>query len=63
MHPCDHAEYHSAQTRYAVDAARLRYVVVCDSCGAVVRELGSAEYRPEPRLDIVPPRPPSPLAA
>jgi hypothetical protein len=56
MHPCDHAEYHSAQARYAADDARLRYVVVCDSCGAELRELGSTEYRPEPRLDAVPPQ-------
>jgi hypothetical protein len=57
MDPCDHAEFHSAQTRYAADVARLRYVVVCDSCGAEVRELHSIEYRPEPKLDAVLPRP------
>jgi hypothetical protein len=56
MHPCDHAEYHSAQTRYAVEVAQLRYVVVCDSCGAELRELGTTDYRPEPRLGPVLPR-------
>jgi hypothetical protein len=57
MAPCDHAEFHSAQTRYAVAAAQLRYVVICDSCGAELRELGTSAYRPEPRFDPVPPRP------
>jgi hypothetical protein len=55
--PCDHAEFHSAQSRYAAELAQLRYVVVCDSCGAELRELGSVDYRPEPRFDAVPPRP------
>ena len=57
MHPCDHAEYHSAQTRYAADVAQLRYIVVCDNCGAELRELGTTDYRPEPRFEAVPPRP------
>jgi hypothetical protein len=55
MHPCDHAELHSAQTRYAPDMGQLRYVVICDACGAEVRELGSVDYRPDPKFDALPP--------
>jgi hypothetical protein len=57
MDPCDHAEFHSGQTRYAPEDARLRYVVVCDRCGAELRLLHATDYRPEPRLDAAPPRP------
>jgi len=46
MPPCRHDRFHSGQGRYCHRAARLRYVVVCDACGAVVREISAVDYRP-----------------
>ena len=46
MEPCSHVGFHTAQGRYDQSAERLRYVIVCDDCDAVVRELESEDYRP-----------------
>ena len=43
---CDHDGLHSGATRYCEQKARVRYVIVCDDCGAEVRELDSVAYRP-----------------
>jgi len=47
---CNHSGYRSGAARYLPSSGRLRLVVVCDSCGAELRELGSIPYRPQPRL-------------
>lgn len=53
MDACNHAGYHSGQSRYAHATAELRYVVVCEACGDEVRLVESVAYRPDPRLDVV----------
>lgn len=47
MEPCEHVGFHSGQGRYDQTAERLRYVIVCDACDEVVRELDTQEYRPQ----------------
>jgi hypothetical protein len=47
MEPCEHSGFHTGQGRYDQTAERLRYVIVCDTCEAEVRELESQEYRPQ----------------
>jgi hypothetical protein len=47
MEPCEHVGFHTGQGRYDQTAERLRYVIVCDTCEAEVRELESQEYRPQ----------------
>ena len=47
MEPCEHVGFHTAQGRYDQASERLRYVIICDACDAVVRELETQEYRPQ----------------
>ena len=47
MEPCEHVGFHTAQGRYDQAAERLRYVIVCDACDAEIRELETADYRPQ----------------
>ena len=44
---CTHDGFHSGQGRYDHDSQRLRYVVVCDTCQAELREVHAQEYRPD----------------
>jgi len=53
MDACDHAGYHSGQSRYAAATEQLRYVVVCEACGDEVRLVESVASRPDPRLEGV----------
>jgi hypothetical protein len=46
MEPCEHSGFHSGQGRYDQVTGRLRYVLVCDACEEVVRELDAQEYTP-----------------
>ncbi len=43
---CDHQGFHSGEGRYDPIAKRLRYVVVCDSCRAELREVSVESYAP-----------------
>ena len=43
---CTHDGFHSGQTLYRHEAAQLRYVIVCDTCLAELREVGAVGYRP-----------------
>ncbi len=43
---CDHQGFHSGEGRYDAGANRLRYVVVCDSCRAELREVSVESYAP-----------------
>ena len=43
---CDHSGLHSPQGRYLPDVAEIRYVVVCDDCGAETGEVAREPYRP-----------------
>ena len=47
MEPCDHVGFHSGQGRYDPAEERIRYVIVCDACDAEMRELDTADYRPQ----------------
>jgi hypothetical protein len=43
---CRHDGFHSATSRYERQAGVLRFVLVCDSCGSEVRQVGRIRYRP-----------------
>jgi hypothetical protein len=43
---CDHQGFHTAEGRYDASSHTLRYVVVCDTCRIVVRELSVESYAP-----------------
>jgi hypothetical protein len=43
---CTHDGFHSGEGRYDASTATLHYVVVCDSCHAVVREVQAERYQP-----------------
>jgi hypothetical protein len=44
---CTHDGFHSGQGRYTQATGRLRYVVICDDCGAELREVTELDYRPD----------------
>jgi hypothetical protein len=46
MHACSHDGFHSGQGRYTAETQTLRYVVICDSCGSELREVGDERYAP-----------------
>jgi hypothetical protein len=45
---CRHDGYYSGVGLYARDAQTLRYVLVCDGCGAEMKEISALEYVPSP---------------
>jgi hypothetical protein len=45
---CAHAGYHSGVGLYCRDSRTLRYVLVCDDCGAEIKEVSTLEYTPRP---------------
>jgi hypothetical protein len=48
MADCHHSGYYSGMGMYSRDTESLRYVLVCDDCGAEMREISSLEYAPDP---------------
>jgi HD-GYP domain-containing protein (c-di-GMP phosphodiesterase class II) len=46
---CDHSGTHNGESRYVRDAGLLRFVLVCDACGAERAELERVGYRPDAR--------------
>jgi hypothetical protein len=44
---CDHEGFHSGQGRYDETSRTLRYVVVCDTCHAELREVANRTYEPK----------------
>lgn len=48
---CEHADYHTGSSRYDRVAGILRFVLVCDQCGAVTQQVDEQPYRPDPVLD------------
>jgi hypothetical protein len=44
---CTHDGFHSGEGHYDAATATLHYVVVCDMCHAVVREVEAQRYAPE----------------
>jgi HD-GYP domain-containing protein (c-di-GMP phosphodiesterase class II) len=47
--PCVHDGGHSAVGRYLRGAGRLRFLLVCDACGAERGDVETLAYRPHPR--------------
>ena len=45
--PCSHNGFHSGEGRYERASGTLRYVLVCDTCHAEVREVLVQSYVPE----------------
>jgi len=45
---CPHDGYYSGVGLYAYDSQTLRYVLVCDGCGAEMKEISALEYVPSP---------------
>ena len=43
---CDHQGFHSGEGRYDATSGRLRYVVICDTCHAELREVSNEMYAP-----------------
>ena len=43
---CKHQGFHSAEGRYDPESQTLRYILVCDSCQAELREIDAQRYRP-----------------
>jgi hypothetical protein len=54
MDTCDHVGFHSGRGCYDPATGRLRYVIVCDACESVIRELESITYRPQFEPDLPP---------
>ena len=46
MRTCTHDGFHSGEGRYDASTGTLHYVVVCDACHAVVREVDVQRYTP-----------------
>ena len=46
---CDHSGAHNGQARYLRGAGQLRFLLVCDACGAECAELERIVYKPEAR--------------
>jgi hypothetical protein len=46
VNSCTHDGFHSGEGRYDPSTQTLRYVVVCDSCRTVVREVEAQPYAP-----------------
>jgi len=44
---CDHSGYFSGTTRYDHEKRLIRYVVTCDDCGGIMREINSEPYLPK----------------
>ena len=44
---CDHQGFHSGVGRYNATARTLRYVIVCDTCHAELREVSIEKYAPK----------------
>ena len=44
---CDHRGLHSGEGRYDETSRTLRYVVVCDTCHAELREVSIEAYVPQ----------------
>jgi hypothetical protein len=45
---CRHDGYYSGVGLYVRDSHTLRYVLVCDGCGAEMKEISAMEYVPSP---------------
>ena len=49
---CAHEGFHSGLGIYSRELEHIRYVLICDDCGAEVREVLTEEYAPNPLLGV-----------
>jgi hypothetical protein len=49
---CAHDGFHSGLGRYSHENEHIRYVLICDECGADVREVSVESYAPNPLFEI-----------
>ena len=49
---CRHDGYYSGVGLYMRDSQTLRYVLVCDACGAEMKEISALEYVPSPLFAV-----------
>ena len=47
---CEHAGYYSGVGLYSRESEVLRYVLVCDDCGAEIKQISAVDYSPCPVL-------------
>lgn len=47
MQDCNHDGFHSGQGRYLPETQSIRYVMVCDTCLAELREVDVMRYSPD----------------
>jgi hypothetical protein len=47
---CPHEGFYSGLGVYSRESQKLRYVLVCDSCGEEMKEIFAQEYAPNPVL-------------
>jgi hypothetical protein len=45
---CDHSGFHSGVGKLSRDLRSIRFVLVCDGCGAEMREIHVTDYTPGP---------------
>jgi hypothetical protein len=50
---CEHSGFHSGLGFYSKDSQQIRYVLVCDECGAEVRQVSVEPYVPNPVFEAV----------
>jgi hypothetical protein len=43
---CDHSGFHSGLGKLSRESRSIRFVLVCDSCGAEIREINVEDYAP-----------------
>jgi hypothetical protein len=48
---CAHDGFHTGSARYDAGARTMHYVVVCDGCGTVTRDLTTERYEPQPLFE------------
>ena len=46
MRTCKHDGFHIGEGRYDTSTETLHYVVVCEACRAIVREVAAQQYTP-----------------
>lgn len=44
---CDHSGFHSGIGKISLDFGSIRFVLVCDACGAEMREVHVEHYAPD----------------
>jgi hypothetical protein len=48
---CPHSGFYSGIGFYSKESRTLRYVLVCDDCGAEMKQIHAQDYTPDPILE------------